>query len=50
MAYHGDCGDEIEEDVVALGLLGHGVRMGHLQLVQGLQQEALTCCIIIVIN
>ena len=33
--------------MVALCLLGHGVRVGHLQLVQGLQQEALACCIII---
>ena len=41
LAYHCDCGDKVEEDVVALRLLGHGVRVGDLQLVEGLQQEAL---------
>ena len=29
---HGDGRHEVEEDVVALGLLGHGVRVRHLEL------------------
>ena len=38
---HGDGGDKVEEDVVALGLLGHGVSVRHLQLIEGLEQEPL---------
>ena len=38
---HGDGRHEVEEDVVALGLLGHGVRVRHLELVERLEQEPL---------
>ena len=37
---HDDGGDEVEEDVVAVGPDG-GVVEGHLQLVHGLQQQTL---------
>ena len=37
---HDDSGDEVEEDVVAVGADG-GVAEGHLQLVHGLQQQPL---------
>ena len=38
---HDDGGHEVEEDVVAVGAVD-GVAGGHLQLVHGLQQEALS--------
>ena len=39
---HDDGGHEVEEDVVAVGAVHGGVAEGHLQLVHGLQQEALS--------
>ena len=38
---HRDGRHKVEEDVVALGLLGHWVGVGHLKLVERLQQEPL---------
>ena len=38
---HNDCGDEVEEDVVAV-CADTGVTEGHLQLIHGLQQKTLS--------
>lgn len=41
---HDDCGDKIEEDVVAVSSYGRVVER-HLQLVHGLQQQ--TLCLVV---
>ena len=38
---HDHRGNKVQEDVVAVGLLGHRVRESHLELVQSLEQQTL---------